>query len=292
MNDGTKKLLEIIKKNKIDCKFTIIEIGALEVSKKEFNETNQLLKLKIRNKFGEAIPLEKIVSFQEAKGASSIQRLNGSRTITLFGEVDETVISGKEANKKLKPFLNKLSDKHPGLRFGSGGREKKRMEAVTDTMKLYIFALVLIFMVISLSFQSVWIPLYVMVSIPVGLAGVIWALLIHGQTLSMMGCIGIVGLSGVVVNVSILFMSFIRDKLKEGQDLFTAIENSAVERLRPIVITTITTLVGLIPTIYGIGGTDTFVQPLALALGWGLFIATTISLATLPALVATTWRRS
>ena len=159
-------------------------------------------------------------------------------------------------------------------------------------MKLYIFALVLIFMVISLSFQSVWIPLYVMVSIPVGLAGVIWALLIHGQTLSMMGCIGIVGLSGVVVNVSILFMSFIRDKLKEGQDLFTAIENSAVERLRPIVITTITTLVGLIPTIYGIGGTDTFVQPLALALGWGLFIATTISLATLPALVATTWRRS
>jgi multidrug efflux pump subunit AcrB len=101
-----------------------------------------------------------------------------------------------------------------------------------------------------------------------------------------MGVIGIVGLSGVVVNVSIILLKFVQDRLKEGMDLNSAIIDAGVHRLRPIIITTLTTLIGLLPTIYGVGGVDTFVQPIALVLGWGLFVATTLTLLCLPSLLS------
>ena len=93
-------------------------------------------------------------------------------------------------------------------------------------------------------------------------------------------------LPAFVVNISIILMKFLQNRLDSGVEFREAIIQSGVRRLRPIVITTITTLIGLIPTIYGIGGVDTFVQPLALVLGWGLFVATVLSLSVLPAIIS------
>jgi multidrug efflux pump subunit AcrB len=141
-------------------------------------------------------------------------------------------------------------------------------------------------MTISLTFQSVIYPFLVLTAIPMGISGVIWSLVLHGKSLSIMGIIGIVGLSGVVVNVSIIFLKFIQDRLREGADFKEAIIEAGVTRLRPITMTTISTLIGLLPTIYGVGGVDTFVQPIALVLGWGLFVATTLTIFFLPALIS------
>ena len=153
-------------------------------------------------------------------------------------------------------------------------------------MKLYGLAIILIFMVISLTFQSVIYPMLILLTLPMGFSGVIWALVLHGKPLSLMGVIGMVGLSGVVVNVSIILLKFIQEELKKGMDIKTAIINAGVKRLRPIVITTVSTLLGLIPAIYGIGGIDNFVQPIALVLGWGLFMATFLTLLFLPAIIS------
>ena len=97
--------------------------------------------------------------------------------------------------------------------------------------------------------------------------------------------IGIVGLSGVVVNSAIILVQFIVQEMASGKDLQTAVLNGAARRLRPIILTTTTTMAGLFPAIYGIGGEDALVQPLALTLGWGLFFATLLILLTLPALI-------
>ena len=168
----------------------------------------------------------------------------------------------------------------------TGGGEKDRMNALSDTMRLYLIAIILIFMVISLTFNSLIYPFLVLTAIPMGISGVIWSLVLHGKSLSIMGIIGIVGLSGVVVNVSIIYLKFIQDRVAQGKPFLEAIVEAGVSRLRPIIMTTLSTLIGLLPTIYGVGGVDTFVQPIALVLGWGLFVATLLTLLCLPAMLS------
>ena len=248
-----------------------------------------MLSSKIPNpKNGVGVPLKSIVKVISEKGPSSIQRLNGLRTISVFAEVQDKVISGKKANQILKPFLEKLSLEFPTVKIETGGGEKDRIKTLKQTGQLYLLALFLIFVTISLSFRSVVYPFLVLLTIPMGICGVIWALTIHNQPLSLMSMIGIVGLSGVVVNVSIILLKYIQERIHHGIDFMDAIKEACVRRLRPIGITTITTLTGLLPTIYGIGGVDTFVQPIALVLGWGLFVATILTLLTLPALISLT----
>lgn len=270
---------EILKNNeKVEILLTVNEAGDMPIER--------ITQLKVRNNHSQAVPLSSFVEVIREYGPSSIQRYNGIRTITLFGEVHDDIISGKQANARIAPFIKKLRDKYQTLRIQVGGGEKDRMNALSDTMKLYIVAIILIFMVISLTFKSFIYPFLVLTAIPMGLSGVIWSLVLHGKSLSIMGIIGIVGLSGVVVNVSIIYLKFIQDNLHAGKDFHDSIIEAGVTRLRPITMTTLSTLIGLLPTIYGIGGVDTFVQPIALVLGWGLFVATTLTVLFLPALMS------
>jgi multidrug efflux pump subunit AcrB len=247
---------------------------------------DQIMELSVRNNNGQAVPIKNYLDIIEEKGPSSIQRYNGIRTITLFGEVDDKIITGKQVNQQIAPFLVELRKQYPNVKISVGGGERDRLRAVKDTMRLYLLAIVLIFMAISLTFNSFIYPFLVLTAIPMGISGVIWSLVIHGKSLSIMGIIGIVGLSGVVVNVSIIYLKFIQDRIKIGMPFKEAIEDAGVSRLRPIVMTTVSTLIGLLPTIYGVGGVDTFVQPIAMVLGWGLFVATSLTLYALPAILS------
>ncbi len=273
---------EILKNNE---KVEIL-LGIKDGKKLDSFPVEKILELKVRNNSGQAVPLKTFVKVIKEFGPSSIQRLNGLKTITLFGEVDDKIISGKEANAQIEPFIQKLKDENKTISIVTGGGEKDRMNAVSDTMRLYVLAIVLIFMTISLTFQSVLYPFLVLTVVPMGISGVIWSLVIHGKSLSIMGIIGVVGLSGVVVNISIILLKFIQDRLAEGADFRGAIIEAGVTRLRPIVMTTSSTLIGLIPTIYGMGGVDTFVQPIALVLGWGLFVSTVLTVLFLPAFIS------
>lgn len=249
-------------------------------------DVSQVLNLRVRNKYNQDVIIKNYVTLTEEFGSSSIQRLNGLRTLTLFGEVDEKSISGKEANKKIQPVMAELKESYPDVIISTGGGEKERMEALSDTMRLYVLAIIMIFMVISLSFQSIYYPFLVLVAIPMGLSGVVWALKLHGQPMSLMSLIGIVGLSGVVINVSIVLLKFVQESIASGKTVDEAIVEAGTRRFRPIVITTLTTLLGLAPTIYGIGGVDNFVQPIALVLGWGLLVGTLLTLFVLPSFVS------
>ena len=274
-----KKVSELLKNNDIVELLVAVEKG------ENFNKED-VLNLRVRNSNGQAVPLRNFVKIIEEKEPSSIQRFNGLKTITLFGEVDEKLITGAEANQKIKPIIQKLQEKYQSVRIQTDGGEKDRISAVKDTSRLYILALFLIFIVISLTFNSMIYPFLVLTTVPMGLAGVIWALLIHGKMLTLMGVIGIVGLSGVVVNVAILYLKFIQEAVASGDSFQDAIIKAGINRLRPIVMTTISTLIGLLPTIYGLGGVDTFVQPIALVLGWGLLVATILTLLFLPLIVS------
>ena len=258
----------------------------LGLDQKEAPKLPNLMDLKVRNNRGQAVPLKAFVEVKEEFGPSSIQRLDGVRTITLFGEVDEAMISGKAANKTLAPHIKRLKTEYPTMRIATGGGEMDRINALQDTMRLYLLAILMIFMVISLSFRSLIYPFLVLVTIPFGLCGVVWSLELHNQPPSLMAMIGMVGLSGVVVNVSIILLSYVQSSLRMGASLREAILDASVRRLRPILITTVTTLAGLVPTIYGIGGMDLFIQPIALVLGWGLLVATLLTVFAFPAMLS------
>jgi multidrug efflux pump subunit AcrB len=126
----------------------------------------------------------------------------------------------------------------------------------------------------------------VMVAIPFGVIAVIIAFAIHGQTPGFLAAMGLVGLTGVVVNDSLVMVSHINDLVRARPDepVLTLVAEGASDRLRAVVMTTLTTVVGLIPLAYGLGGSDPFIAPMALALGYGLLFATPLTLIMIPCL--------
>ncbi len=145
-------------------------------------------------------------------------------------------------------------------------------------------ALFLIFAILATQFNSLTQPFVVMAAIPFGLIGVIWAFYFHHLPLSFIGMIGAIGLSGVVVNDSIVLVDFINSRIAEGVGLVEAAVESGARRVRAVWLTTITTVVGVLPLAYGIGGEDRFLAPAAVALGYGLLFATILVLFLVPTL--------
>ena len=264
----------------------------MKLSDLEKNLTS-LKKIKILNKNNHYIPLSSVINIVETKSRNVIYRVDGKKTISIYGNVDSEITSSKRINKQLIPDIKKLQQEFPNTIIETAGEEKERIAALKDVGKLYIIAIIGIFMIISLNLHSVILPFIVMLVIPFAVGGVVWALFLHNAPISMMGIIGAIGMSGVAVNGSIILIRSIIDALPKHnpyigltkRNLIALIINCAVRRFRPITLTTITTLIGLIPTIYGFGGNDSLVQPMVLVLGWGLFFATIFILLFLPVIL-------
>jgi multidrug efflux pump subunit AcrB len=174
------------------------------------------------------------------------------------------------------------------MRFIVGGEAEETAESFRSLYIAFGIAVIAIFLVLMLLFNSVTQPFIVMVAIPLGIIGVIIAFALHGQPLSFLALMGLVGLSGVAVNDSLVMVNHI-NKLREerpAEPVLEVIARGAADRLRAIVMTTLTTAVGLIPLVYGIGGSDPFIAPMALALGYGLLFATPLTLAFVPCVYA------
>ena len=246
------------------------------------NDVNNLLFL---NKFDALVPLRSFAAVNLEKTIPTIHRMDGKRAITVFGDVNAEVSTPAEENAKLKAYLKVVKEKYPSVNFEVGGADLQRIELLKETGMFYIFSILGIFIVISLSFASISFPFLALCAVPFGLIGVIWALFLHSMPLSVMGLIGVVGLSGVVVNSSIILIQFFLKELREGMPIKEALVTACSRRFRPIVITSITTLLGLAPTIYSVAGKDAFIQPLVLALGWGLFVSALLTLFILPTLI-------
>ncbi|MGH1467854.1 MAG: efflux RND transporter permease subunit [Bdellovibrionales bacterium] len=257
----------------------------VSLDKKSRTDLRSLNEMMFPNQSGSLIPLKSFAEIKMESTAPSIQRLDGKRAISVFGDVDGKVTSTAAANALLKSKLKEIKKKYPYVKFEVGGADSQRMETLRETGGLYLFSLLAIFIVISLSFNSMGFPFLVLFAIPFGVIGVVWALFLHSTPLSLMGIVGIIGLSGVVVNGSIILIQFLLEEIRRGVGLKTGIENAVFRRFRPIVITSVTTLLGLAPTIYSAGGKDTFIQPLALSLGWGLLVSTLLTLFLLPSFI-------
>ncbi|MCD4813921.1 efflux RND transporter permease subunit [bacterium] len=253
-----------------------------------------LLELLVPNNQGNMIAVKQVATLEQTEGLASISRFNGERTITVSAEIDNTKNSSKKVMQELKKGLSGSNDKYNTLSIKYGGEMEETMSSMRDLMISFIFALLAIYCVLVMLFRSPVQPFLIIAILPFGLVGSFLAFHLHGMPLSFMGMIGIIGLCGVLVNDSVIMVDFINKVIAGSKkmvkaDLIKHIVQGAKRRLRPVLLTTVTTVVGLLPTIYGIGGSSEMIRPIVVALGYGVLFGTVITLIILPALYMISW---
>jgi len=257
------------------------------LAKRERASLDELGKLLIPNHVGRLISLETVARFRSEPGLSTYYHFNGERTTTVTADLDQGITSPIEVTGAVLKHFD-LSRDWPGMRFAIGGEAEETAESFENLYISFVIVVIAIYMVLMLLFNSAVQPLIVLVAIPFGIIGVIIAFIIHGEPFGFLALMGLVGLSGVSVNDSLVMVSHINDLRIQNPDEPTLgiIAIGAANRLRAIIMTTVTTVVGLIPLVYGIGGSDPFIAPMAMALGYGLLFATPLTVAFVPCLYA------
>lgn len=241
----------------------------------------------IPNRFGRLIPLTDIATVTEQPGIGVINHLDTKRVIRVNADLDDKVISSLQIGEIAKKWVGELETKYPGILVDISGGYEDTKESMQDLQQAFMVALFLIFMILATLFKKLALPFVILTTIPFGLVGVIWAFYIHGLQLSFLGMLGAIGLSGVVVNDAIVLVDYIeRHRPKGLRGLLPAVIDGGARRILPVWLTSVTTVVGLLPVAYGWGGFDPFVMPIAIAIGWGLVLATLVTLVLVPTFYA------
>jgi multidrug efflux pump subunit AcrB len=245
--------------------------------------------LLIPNSSGRLIRLKTIASLKSQPGIPVITHYNGERSITIDGTIDSKKINPQAIQRKVMEKFKKYTSDFNNVRLKFGGEIRQSKKSMSGLLNALIFAVLAIYFLLVLQFKSATQPLLIIILMPFGLIGVFLAFFVHGEPLSFMGMIGIIGLCGVMVNDSVVMVDFINKIFQRvGADnkkmLIENIVAGSTKRLRPVILTTLTTVLGLLPTVYGIGGSAGMIRPVVMALAYGLLFATLITLVFLPCL--------
>ena len=248
-------------------------------------ELNNLL---IATPTGAIVPLKDVADITEEKGYSDIRRFDGERAITVYASVDRQKTTPFEVNQALMRAFADVESLYPGYQLDFRGVFDEIIESFSELWKLFTVGLLLIYVVLGAQFKSFIQPIVIMFAVPFGMIGAMFGLLLSNATLSMVAMFGIVALSGIVVNDSIVLIDFINKYRERGYNKWYAILKGGSIRLRPIILTSLTTIFGLIPMAIGLGGKSPIWMPMAYTIIFGLSFATTMTLFVMPALYAIT----
>jgi multidrug efflux pump subunit AcrB len=250
---------------------------------------DSLLETPVRSSQGELVRLRDVVNPVEVPAVSRIYHRNGMRTATITagftpGSEHSALSMAEWIERELMPDFAEI----PGLTLHVGGEAVETQETTADIGVAALLALAGITVAIALMLGSFLEAFFVIAIVPFAVAAVVLTFFVHGQALSLFAMLGAVGLAGVVVNSSIVMVDSIHRHVddSDGDRGREAVLDAVVGRLRPILVTTLTTLGGVLPTAYGIGGYDAMVAPMSLALGWGLAFSTLVTLFLVPSLYA------
>jgi multidrug efflux pump subunit AcrB len=250
----------------------------------ERKEIDDFIDSRIINAAGYKVALKDIATFERSDSVQAIVHYNYRRTISVTAAIDETQTSSNEVNDTIAPYLEELRKQFPLTQFERGGEYEDTDQSMESLLDAFLIALAMIFVILATQFRSLTQPFVVMAAIPFGAIGVIIAFAVHDLPLSFLGMVGFIGLSGVVVNDSIVLVDFINNARATGMNAFDATIHAGRRRFRAVWLTTLTTVFGLIPLVYGWGGKDMFLKPAATALGYGLVFGTVLVLLMVPSL--------
>ena len=241
--------------------------------------------MRIRTFDGQEIPIEEVAEVEPGRSYSVINRVDRKRTITVISDIDETVGNASVIVAELNAgFLPLLASRYPGITYDFGGQEKRTSESLDSIKSGYMLAMMGIFLLLASQFRSYIQPVVIMMAIPFGLIGAILGHLVMGIEFTMVSIFGIVALSGIVVNDSLILIDFINRATRGGMDIDQAVVESGKARFRPVLLTSVTTIAGLFPLLLERSFQAQFLIPMAVSICFGLLAATVLTLLYVPAL--------
>jgi len=254
-------------------------------AEKDRQSLSGIEEIRIRTADGMEIPIEEVAEITDSRAYAVINRVNRKRVITVISDINEASANASKIVSELnKDFLPKLVERYPDLKYDLEGQEKRTRESLDSLEKGFTLALMVIFLLLASQFRSYIQPVIIMMAIPFGLIGAIFGHLIMGMQLTMISLFGIVALSGIVVNDSLILIDFINRAGRNGMEIETAVIESGKVRFRPVMLTSITTIAGLFPLLLERSFQAQFLIPMAISISFGLLFATLLTLLYVPAL--------
>ena len=238
--------------------------------------------MKILSSTGAMVPLKNVSQISYGLGPSNVYRRDFERTVRITADVDTETTTSAKANQDFTPYIKGLLAKHPGFKIEQGGEYEKTQESFASLSRAFVIALLLVYMILGVQFQSFSQPLVIMLTVPFAFIGVISGLLINGHPFSLVAFVAVVALAGIVVNDSLILVDFINKKRESGISLYRAIVQSGIVRMRPVMMTSLTTILGLLPMSLSLGGASVVWKPMADSIIWGLVFSTVLTLLVIP----------
>ncbi len=271
---GTAALRQQRGRNEVTVRVRLPEVERSS----EFSIENLML----RTASGTFVPLYEVAEVKRGRAYTTINRRDARRTVSVTADVEPISQTSQILATLNSQILPELVQDFPGLSYGYQGRQARMQESVGGLGNGFILAMIAIYFLLAIPFRSYSQPLIVMLAIPFGVVGAVLGHLIMGYSLSLMSMMGIVALSGVVVNDSLVLIDYANRQRLEGATAYGAICAAGTRRFRPIILTTLTTFGGLAPMIFETSRQARFLIPMALSLGFGILFATLITLLLVP----------
>ncbi|MFC3031910.1 efflux RND transporter permease subunit [Pseudoalteromonas fenneropenaei] len=231
---------------------------------------------------GKHVPLGQVATFKAGQSPASIYRIDRYRTLNVTADIDKESVNMTALQADLQQFLSDLTAQYPGVSYSLEGEAKEQRQSFGSLEIGLLFTLFAIYALLAIPFKSYGQPLVVMSVIPFGAIGAIAGHLIMGMDLTMMSLLGILALIGVVVNDSLVLVDFINNARKQGTKMHDALLQAGVVRFRPVMLTSLTTFIGLMPLLFERSTQAQFLIPMAVSLGFGILFATFITLILVP----------
>ncbi len=249
----------------------------------ERDELSDLQQIRIKTPQGNSIPLLQIGDFKPQLALTEISRINKKRVVFVSGRVDKQITSSSEVLGDLQQkYLPTLKQKYPDISIDFGGQAREQNTATASLIQGFGLSLVLIYALLAIPLKSYLQPLIIMSIIPFGVIGAIIGHMLLGIPLGLLSFFGILALSGVVVNDSLVLVNRYNEFRADGLDFYEAIEQAAQSRFRAIILTSLTTFMGLSPLVFESSFQAQFLVPMAVSLAFGILFATLITLIIVP----------
>lgn len=232
---------------------------------------------------GKKIPLDTVAEIKRVRGWSRIARVNGRRTVTVRGDTDSSVVTGSAVVSLFRQeHATKILERFPGVRFTYAGESAEGSSTMNSMLTAMLIGLIGVFVLLSFQFSSYIEPLIVMLAIPMALIGVIVGHWLIGISFTLPSMLGFISLSGIVVNDSILLVLFLKAAISGGADTHEAARQASRQRFRAILLTSATTVAGLLPLIFETSQQAQTLVPLAVSIAFGILASTVLVLIVIP----------
>jgi multidrug efflux pump subunit AcrB len=232
-----------------------------------------LLEVQVRGSSGQLVRLADVATLDITRAYLAYRRVDAKRSVTVFADVDDDLATSVSAGRDLEARFADIRARFPQVDLIYGGEYQESNEAIANTLAAFPVALLAIYMLLATLFRSYLQPLIVISSIPIGFAGIVFGVGALDYKISFNLLYASVGLAGVVVNDALVLVDFVNRARRDGMPMLEAVAQSGAQRLRPVILTTMTTVVALLPMAFGIQGSSKSYGPFAAAIAFGLSFA-------------------